>query len=365
MKRGSLKVIFSFPIFLALLFLSFNFSYANFQDQDSIIITAVGDINLGGKVGKIIAQRGVNYPWEKVRHLFSLSDINFGNLECSISNRGKPLKGKKYTFRGNPQFLKGLSQAGINFLSLANNHTQDYGRIAFLDTMESLKKEKIIYAGAGKNNKEAYSLKIIEVKKERIGFLAYSGILPPGWEATAKKPGIASAKNISSIIGSIKQARGQVNYLIVSLHWGKENSPAPLSSQRKLAKLIIDAGALIVLGHHPHVIQGFERYKRGLIVYSLGNFIFSPGSSKGRYSAILQLKLCSGELKEIKVFPIYIKDAQPQLMKDKKGNSWLVEIQKRSLKLRTNFKLFYKEIFLLHTIPSLKTSNSKISLLPL
>lgn len=323
--------------FLAALLLDFNPREA--EKASHLSLAAVGDVNLGGKVASSTKRYGADYPWQQVKLVLSSADVTFGNLECAVSDRGAPAFGKAYTFRGSAENLPTMKEAGFDVVSLANNHSLDFGRMALTDTIAALNVAGIGHSGAGENAASAYQSQIIEVKERKVAFLAFSGVVPPGWEATPSKAGIASAKNPSVVSEQIQAAKGQADLVIVSFHWGKELEASPSVWQKKLAHLAIDSGASLVVGHHPHVVQGIELYKEGVIAYSLGNFVFSPGNGAGRSSIILKFDFTHGRVSEITVYPVYINGCQPQLITSSAAQKWLEEIKKRCSAVGTEVQI--------------------------
>ncbi len=256
--------------------LPFSFSLDDLNTRENLCIQAVGDILLARDPGLLISRRGWQYPFANVRSLISEGDINFCNVETPASFLGTPYPGKleNITFRANPGVLFALKDAGFNLISLANNHMGDYGPEAIAETIEALDLLELPYAGAGRNKEEAYAPRIISHKGWKIALLAYA---EPIWSVTEarEKAGVAHLKKDEVILG-IQKAREEygADIVLLSLHWGEEYSHNPYKSQENLAHDFIDAGADLILGHHPHVLQGIELYKGKAIFYSLGNFLF-------------------------------------------------------------------------------------------
>lgn len=198
-------------------------------------------------------------------------DIMFGNLEGPVSDKGRNV-GSKYSFRFDPIIPNVIKNAGFDIVSFANNHVGDWSDVAFLDTLGRLKEANLLFTGAGETYDEAKTPVIIEKGGVKIAFLGLSDVGPDWMKATADKPGIllASDPNLGEIV---KNAKASADYLVVSVHWGDEYKPHN-ARQEFLAHNLIDAGADIVAGHHPHVAQDVEAYGKGLIIYSLGNFVF-------------------------------------------------------------------------------------------
>jgi len=262
--------------FILIPFLQF-FSTRNFKKEhdlklNEIKILFVGDVMMARKVENKIRENNKNflYPFVNFLKYFESFDYIVANLEGPISEKGVRV-GSKYSFRMNPEVTIALSRANINILNLANNHIFDYGKVAFEETLKNLDENKIKYFG------NSYEPLIIEENGTKIGFLGFSDFFKH-LEAKEGKIGIAVInENISEIIKKVKK---KVDILIVSFHWGEEYKKFANEKQRKLAKTVIDAGADLIIGHHPHVIQNIEKYKNKFIFYSLGNFVFDQDFSK-------------------------------------------------------------------------------------
>lgn len=262
-------------------------------------------------VGDIMLDRGVEYmmkkyadyrfPFLKIADELKGAKLLFGNLEGPISDKGTKV-GSIYSFRANPETIEGLTFAGFDLISLANNHAFDYGREALEDCLAKLSKAGIDYVGVGLNQNEAYSPIIKEVKGVKIGFLAYTNLGPESWRAGKENSGIAwiNEEEIEKIKNDIKLAKEKVDILIVSLHAGEEYIFEPTQFQVEFSRAAIDAGADLVVGHHPHVIQKSEKYQNGWIFYSLGNFVFDQGfSEETMRGQILEILIEDGKIKEL------------------------------------------------------------------
>ena len=218
------------------------------------------------------------------------ADITFANLEGPASLKGTDSK-NLYSFRMAPTIIPALKGAGIGIVSVANNHMGDWGKEAFTDTLDTLEENEIFYVGGGQTRIEAEDPVIIEKYNIKLGFLGFSDVGPDWLKATDAQAGILSAKN-PRLVEIINNASNKVDYLIVSFHFGDEYKTVHNQRQEYLAKLAIDSGAKIVIGHHPHVIQDTEVYKNGYIAYSLGNFIFDQGFSENTMKGmLLEMKL--------------------------------------------------------------------------
>lgn len=242
---------------------------------EALEIAATGDVNLGGTVGDVIASAGPDYPWRRVSDLLGRADIALVNLECSVSTLGTPYP-KQYTFRADPATLPAMRNAGVDVVSLANNHSLDYGPEALLDTMAHLRAAGIASVGAGANDAEAWSPHVVTAKGIRVAFVAASRVIPhESWAVTADRPGIATAYSDRRLLSEVRRAGEVADVVVVSVHWGVERTSTPEEYQVTLGRRLVDAGATVVIGHHPHVLQPVVRYRGGIIAYSLGNFVFT------------------------------------------------------------------------------------------
>lgn len=241
-----------------------------------IRLVAVGDICLGFDVKKTISEMGSNWLFEDVAPILSEGDIVFGNLECVISNH--PSAGKLNTIAVRMSHAVGVVEAGFTVLNLANNHIMDVGPQGLMDTHRFLDSHGVSHIGTGINQQAARKPLIIEHSGVKIGFLGYADNSTgnqlgrdPG--AQSNKPGIAILDE-KKIRNDIEKLRKEVDIVVVSVHADIEFVEYPSKPRRDLSRRIVDYGADVLLQHHPHVVQGIERYRGALIAYSLGNFVF-------------------------------------------------------------------------------------------
>jgi poly-gamma-glutamate capsule biosynthesis protein CapA/YwtB (metallophosphatase superfamily) len=241
--------------------------------NDTIKLLFVGDVMLSRQVGdKIVASGDWKYPFLRIKDFLSDADLTIANLETTVSDRGTRV-GSIYSFRSDPRTMEGLVYAGIDIVSLANNHIWDYSMEAFLDTMKYLTENAIEYVGAGHGYTEAHQGITKTIKGTRITFLGYTDLLSKSLAATATRPGIA-VYNKEEMINDIAAAKAKSDLVIINFHTGTEYETKHSAHQEQIYTTAIDAGADLVVGHHPHVAQEVEPYKDGWIAYSLGNFIF-------------------------------------------------------------------------------------------
>ncbi len=275
----------------------------------SVSFAACGDILPDRGIRKMMETHGTSYPVARIAPLLQTFEVVFGNLESPLSERGTKADGP-IIFRGDPLFAGVLSRAGFTVLSLANNHSLDYGPIALADTVYTLQTNNVVPIGVG-CTKECASRPFIQ---EKNGVhIAYFASFPEG--KYAANHGVMTINNqpTYNIASQIQEVKKTVDIVVVSLHWGREYTPRPTPTQKDEARTLVEAGADLVLGHHPHLIQGIERYGTGYIVYSLGNFIFDGWRPEERDSFLFACTLSAVGVHEPYLIPLVIKNGQPQI----------------------------------------------------
>ena len=289
-----------------------------------VVLAAVGDVMLGRSVGGRLESEGAGVAFAGVRHILAGADIAVANLESAIGVTGAPAP-KAYTFRAPPVAVEALALAGIDLVSLANNHSLDYGLESLAETRALLAERGILSPGAGPNRAVAHAPATVEREGLRVAFLAYvtvpverGGYDPSTWEATDNRPGVAWL-DIPTMIEEIAAARRDADLVVVLLHFGLEWEMQPSAAQREQARAAIDAGATLVIGSHPHVLQPLEAYGDGLIAYSLGNFVFDGFWDPANDSAILLVELTAEGIASYELVPITIVDGIPMLVDAAEG----------------------------------------------
>ena len=242
----------------------------------NITISCVGDISFNGRYDTLLATRGTEFPFQEVRNIFSQSDLVIGNLESPlVEDSVLPAFPLKTPLRGHPGYAEGLKWAGFDIMNLSNNHILDYGEEGVNSTQRILGKHGIRYFGYGRNIEAARKLKIETVNYVKVGFLGYTDVvIDSPFYADKGNKGIAKF-DIKAAETDVIESKKLVDILIINIHWGIEYFHLPNPQQMTQARRLIDSGADIIIGHHPHLLQGIEIYKNGVIAYSLGNFIFS------------------------------------------------------------------------------------------
>ena len=231
------------------------------------------------------------------------ADILMVNNEFPFSDRGTPMADKQFTFRCSPGYVKALNEMGVDVVSLANNHTLDYGREALSDTFAALDGAGILYGGAGDSAERAKQVQVIEVHGKKYGFIAVSRVVPTAdWKVENAVPGLFSCYDTTALVEVIKEAKETCDYVAVYPHWGVEYQAYPEANQTQIAKACIDAGADVVVGSHTHCLQGVSYIDGKPVFYSLGNFIF--GQSIDR-SAMLEVTIDAAGRASYRFVPVY------------------------------------------------------------
>ena len=313
--------------------------YFNYYSSAQWTLSAAGDVNLGGDVSPILAANGFAYPWSAVGDLLRSTTLTFANLECTLSHVGSPVPGKAFTFGGDPAALPFMrDNGGVDVVSQANNHARDYGPQSLVDCLTYLDSNGIKHCGAGADYASAHLPAYLEANGLRVAFLAYDDIGnegDAGWYAGTSNPGACNAADTGQLAADIGAAKEAADLVVVSFHWGTERKTTPDADQTNLGHFAIDCGADVVLGHHPHVAQGYEFYNGKLIANSLGNFVFSPGSEAGHYTVLTQLAMDAHGFRGATVYPVYIGNGRPQLMGGGEGDSWISQVAGLSQALGT------------------------------
>ena len=272
---------------------------------------------LSRDVGAIItATSDPRAPFLETVEILEEADITFCNLESPFYEDERQ-NGDRLVFGADPVTVEGLIYAGFDIVSLANNHFGNQGTDGMSFTLSHLSENGIGYTGAGENEATAREPFIIECNGVKFAFLAYNDVksaIRKGYAATADKPGFAVLTR-SNLRQDIRYAREKAHVVVVSIHWGVEYEETPTERQVTYAHLAIDAGASLVLGHHPHVIQPVEEYKDGYIFYSLGNFVFDQmWSEETRIGLIARIFFEGGEIERVETIEVTIHDShQPQV----------------------------------------------------
>jgi len=269
-----------------------------------VVIQAAGDVMLGGRWEQQMSQDGYFHPFQRIAPELKKGDVTLVNLEAPLTGRGTEFTGKKYRFRVKPAAITALKKAGITTVTLANNHSMDYGPVGLLDTLQQLDKAGIGHVGAGENLAAARKAMIYDIRGTKVALLGYSLTLPLEFWAGEKRAGTAPLME-KMVKDDIVAAKKQAAIVVVTAHWGEEGKTRLREYQPRLARMMIDSGADAVIGHHPHILQGVEKYKRGIIFYSLGNFAFAHKSRIADRTLLVRLRF-DGDKRTAELLPVNI-----------------------------------------------------------
>lgn len=288
------------------------------ETQQDVTLVFSGDILLSSYVLNNYDSNGINgILSEELQSEMQNADITMVNEEFPFSTRGTQAEDKQYTFRVNPSYVKILQEMGIDVVTVANNHALDYGTDALTDTFQTLDDAGISYVGAGNDLERASQPYVTKIDGKTFGFLAASRVIPEvSWNIDNKQPGMLCTYDSAELCEAIRKTKESCDYVVVYVHWGIERENTPQDYQRQLGKAYIDAGADMVIGAHPHVLQGIEYYNGKPIVYSLGNYIFNQEIGS---TVLLKTTVTPENETTLQLIPAYASGAKTQKMQVEDG----------------------------------------------
>ena len=282
----------------------------------TIRIGLVGDVDIPWQVKDKIAKDEKYGVLSGVASVINKLDVLAGNLEAPLTNATSATlskteeaieEKKEFLLKDDPKYARNLKRAGFRVLSVANNHSMDFGWEGLKESLLALNNAGIAPVGGGADEKSARAPRFIEVKGKKLGFLAYTATIPAGYAAGSENPGVAAGRGSGTaslgftytkkLSEEVRAAKARCDFLIVSFHWGREKSPQPDKLQREIAQVLANAGADAVFGHGPHVLQPVEMIAGCPVAYSLGDFIWHNEKETG----ILELTLVSGDDGKLKL----------------------------------------------------------------
>lgn len=344
-----------------------------------ITLSAAGDTMLARGSQRQIDANGLDYPFEFVADRLGSADITWCNLECALGVTGTPIPGKEIWLRAKPECVQCLQKAGFDVVSAANNHILDYDTPSLLETLDILDAAGIRHAGAGKNIDEARAPAVLEVTprivvggvpgegaadegvpagegapageegaatsvvpdKVRVAFLSYTEFADSWlfWDVHYRRtflaeenvPGCAPL-DMTMVAEDIAKAKEEADIVVVTYHWGLEDIPYPQAFQPKndleaIARKTIDLGASLVLGTHPHIVQGLEAYNGGLVHYSIGNFVDDQRQVTQNQGTILEVRLGPKGVLSARVVPVKIVATRPMVMEGAEAQALLQTVE--------------------------------------
>ena len=282
-------------------------------NQEDTVLLFGGDVLIKASTESIYKNNGVTgLVSEEILAEMQNADIMMVNHELQFSTRGEPMEDKQFTFQTDPKNVQILLDLGIDIVSLANNHSLDFGQDALQDTFVTLDEAGILYAGAGDSKERAEELQVIEVNGKKFGFLAATRVIPvAGWDVRNKQPGLFTTYDDTRLVERIRESKEECDFLAVYVHWGIEREEYPEEYQNVIAKHCVEAGADVIIGAHPHVLQGIEFIEGKPIFYSLGNYIFNNSTPK---TMLVKVLIKSDDTVEYSLIPAFVTNGQTQAM---------------------------------------------------
>nr|BBH95729.1 capsule biosynthesis protein [Thermogemmatispora argillosa] len=285
-----------------------------------LLLVFLGDVMLGRLVNQVLQQTGAAYPWGDTLPLLLQADSRICNLECVLADIGSPwtLTPKVFHFRSDARNVAVLQAARIDAVSLANNHTLDFGYEALLQMLAILRQAGITFAGAGATSAEARQPALWEVGGRKLGLLALTDN-EPAWEAGPERPGIwympmtLTDPRSAELYAALRSVRAQVDWLIVSLHWGGNWGYTPPAEHRAFAHALIEAGVDIIYGHSAHVVRGIEIYRGRPILYSCGDWVDDYAvdpHERNDLSFLFGVEIVGSQLTRLLLYPTVIRAFQ-------------------------------------------------------
>ncbi|EMI64606.1 bacterial capsule synthesis protein [Leptospira noguchii str. Cascata] len=324
------------------------------QDPELLKLLAGGDVMFNWGIRDTIRKHGEIAPVEGLRSLFNEADFRMINLETPVVASKTEESKKAYIFTAHEKDLNSLKYLGVDMVFLGNNHSFDHGQQGMNETLDILNKNNILFVGAGKKLPEVLEPLNLNLKGSDLRIHSVTAIAEQAHYATSTRSGVAPFLFPSLKATFLEKTILPKNYptsiRIVSLHWGVEYSPFPTSDQRKIARALIDSGVKIVIGHHPHIPQGVEVYKEGVILYSLGNLIFGSRNSYLNHNLIALLHIRRNRLERVELVPIFGKfqkeDHKIRPVTGSEAREFLHEISVLSAELGTKLRVEGDRAFL-------------------
>jgi poly-gamma-glutamate synthesis protein (capsule biosynthesis protein) len=274
----------------------------------TITLAFAGDVHFTGKTAPLLNDPATAFG--PVAQIFQAADLSVVNLETAITTGGTP-QAKTYTFRAPPIAFDAIKAAGLDAVSVANNHALDYGQAAFQDELAAAKAAGVPLLGGGVNATEAYAPRMFTVKGVRIAILGFSQINADwtSWQATDTQAGLAmagSAAQIQRAADAVRAAKAQADVVVVFMHWGQETNSCPIQAQKDVAKAFADAGATMVVGTHAHVLLGDGWMGNTYIAYGMSNFVWYSDSSISNDTEVVRVTLTGSTITKTELLPAII-----------------------------------------------------------
>jgi poly-gamma-glutamate capsule biosynthesis protein CapA/YwtB (metallophosphatase superfamily) len=279
-----------------------------------ITLAFAGDVHFAGRTARLLDDPDTAFG--EIATTLADADVTMINLETAVTTRGTP-EPKQFLFRAPPSTYAAVKAAGVDVVSLANNHALDYGQQGLADTVEAARAAGVPAVGAGADAAAAHAAWTTTVRGTRIAFLGFSQVheLWRRWRATDTRPGIAMAHERDRAVAAVRAVRAAVDTVVVYVHWGREGQECPTAEMRGFAAALADAGADIVVGTHAHLLLGEAWLGRTYVQYGLGNFLWWRDDAFSNDTGVLRVTLRGGRVASTELVPAVISrhTGQPRL----------------------------------------------------
>jgi poly-gamma-glutamate capsule biosynthesis protein CapA/YwtB (metallophosphatase superfamily) len=277
--------------------------------RSEAVVLLGGDVHGHSPVAEVLAAGGD--PFVAVRPLLAEADVVAVNLETPVGSGGEPAD-KAIHFRADPRLLERLVRAGVDVVNLANNHAMDYGADLLAQTVAAAEEAGLAVVGVGPDEDGAFAPAVLEAAGRRVAVLGMTDVVPDGW-AAGEGWGVASALDHERAVRAVTDARALADHVVVTVHWGLEYRECPSVVQTELARRLLEAGASVVAGHHPHVLQGVMERDGGAVAFSVGNLAFRARSAETREAGLLRAALHPDGTVEHELLPVVLDlDGRPR-----------------------------------------------------
>jgi len=297
-------------------------------EPEAVTLAFAGDVHAEGASG-----RAIRAGLPSIRDALGRADVTVVNLETAVTGRGTPAD-KRFVFRAPAATLPALEDAGVDVVSLANNHGLDFGSVGLTDTLAAARAAGLPLVGLGEDEDAAYAAHVVEVRGQRIAVLGATQVLDgqyvDAWTARGDAPGMASAKRVGRLLEQVRRSRSEADTVVVHLHWGEERNPCPLPRQQELAQRLVDAGADVVVGGHAHVLLGGGMLGEAYVDYGLGNFVFSGRRTEETLrSGILTLTVRGRSVESSSWTPAVLRSGVPHLLEGEAAEAAVADKERR------------------------------------
>ncbi len=298
------------------------------DEPAAVTLAFAGDVHAEGPSGDAIR---AGLP--SIRDALGRADLTVVNLETAVTDGGAAAD-KQFAFRAPASTLPALKDAGVDVVSLANNHGLDYGREGLVDTLAAARAAGMPLVGLGEDEDAAYAAHVAEVEGQRIAVLGATQVLDgqfvEAWTARGDTPGMASAKRAERLVEEVRRVRADADTVVVYLHWGEERNPCPLPRQQELAQQLVDAGADVVVGGHAHVLLGGGMLGQAYVDYGLGNFVFTGSRREETLkSGILTLTVRGRSVEQASWTPAVLRSGAPHLLEGEAAQAAIADKEQR------------------------------------